>query len=180
MVKTIEISDELYDRLGSMAKGFGDTAENVIERLVENETRTDIPPRAAGIYSHVQNYGGKDTTKYMFNGKRYGKGRLALAVVTEYVKQNPNTTFIELEKVFPPSIQGGSIGTIAEIQAVNERAKSLTGDLKRRYYFGTRPGAVEPIEISDCTIVVTNQWGIGNIGKMLNKAEKLGYEITAV
>lgn len=31
----------------------------------------------------------KDRTKYIFNGNTYGKGRLVLAVVEQYVSDNP-------------------------------------------------------------------------------------------
>ena len=172
MVKTVEISDELYARLGSQAQGFDDTPEDVIGRLVNGQTASARP---LSTHRPPAPYGSKDTTKYIFNGYQYGKGRLVLAVVTEYVKQNPDITFNELKKVFPDQLQGANIGVFAEI----EDAKRRTNKIKR-YYFGDRPGSVESVQIADCTIVVSNQWGIGNIGRFLQVAEKLGFEINPV
>lgn len=34
----------------------------------------------------------KDTTKYLFNDGLYGKGKLVLAVIGQYLKDNPDTT----------------------------------------------------------------------------------------
>ena len=43
----------------------------------------------------------KDYTKYLFQGEEYGKGRLVLAVIKQYVAENSDTTFAHLEKNFP-------------------------------------------------------------------------------
>lgn len=42
----------------------------------------------------------KDYTKYQFNGGIYGKGRLVLAVVQDYVEKHPTVTVPELQKTF--------------------------------------------------------------------------------
>ena len=41
----------------------------------------------------------KDYTKYIFNGQKYGKSRLALAVIKDFVGRNPTITFSQLSKI---------------------------------------------------------------------------------
>ena len=43
---------------------------------------------------------GKDTSKYIFEGKKYGKNRLVLAVVNKYMEMNPNISAIQLIMTF--------------------------------------------------------------------------------
>lgn len=50
----------------------------------------------------------KDTTKYEFEGKSLGKGRLALAVIKRYVEDHSSVTYAELGRIFPRIIQGSS------------------------------------------------------------------------
>ena len=47
-----------------------------------------------------------DKTKYEFNGRVYGKNRLVLACIKEYVEDHPRLTFSALEKAFPRKLQG--------------------------------------------------------------------------
>ncbi|HNN82436.1 MAG TPA: PD-(D/E)XK nuclease family protein, partial [Leptospiraceae bacterium] len=67
----------------------------------------------------------KDRTKYHFLGNVYPKNRLVLAVVKEYIKQNPNSTIKSLKKIFSDDIHGspkwGIIRTYEEgVQIRNE------------------------------------------------------------
>ena len=47
-----------------------------------------------------------DFTKYIFNDKEYGKGKLVLAIVEQYISEN-NAGYSALLEVFPESLQGG-------------------------------------------------------------------------
>lgn len=51
----------------------------------------------------------KDLSKYIFRGEPYNKGRLALAVIKDYVYKNPSITLQSLKKVFPNIIETLSI-----------------------------------------------------------------------
>jgi len=92
----MKISEKLYSKLANLAEGF-DTPENVIEKLVNNYGST---------HTHVGEYGKRDTTKYLFNGNKYGKGKLVLAVIQQYYEDNSNSSIEDLRKVFPDHTPG--------------------------------------------------------------------------
>jgi len=43
----------------------------------------------------------RDYTQYTFDGQTSGKGRLVLALVQRYLRDNPGATFSDLRAVFP-------------------------------------------------------------------------------
>lgn len=107
---------------------------------------------------------GKDYTKYSLNGVgSYGKGRLALEVIRVYVGSN-NVNYNELVELLPNRL----IKTVDEVN----RWKSQTSDTHKRWF-------EKDILISNDGVkfVVSSQHGKGNIGKIFELADKLGYEI---
>lgn len=110
----------------------------------------------------------KDTSKYKFEGKILGKGRLVLEIMKKHVENNPGLTFSELEKQFLRGLQG-SKGVFCTDDEANETAARD----RRRHFIK----ADEFITLSDATIAVSSQWGIKNIGKLIKNAEELGYKI---
>ena len=169
MLKTIQISNALYNRLAAYASGF-DTPAAVIERILNNyegkeaegSTETAIP----GI-------GEKDYTRYRFQRVVYPKARLAWAIVSRYVEQHPTMTFAELLETFPAKLQNHGLGVFVK----QEDAKALYDRTGHKRY---RIGADEIIELEDCRVAVCNQWGIGNIHLLLEKAGELGYKVEAI
>lgn len=113
----------------------------------------------------------RDTTKYIFEGKRYGKNRLVLAVVQKYVQMNLGISAERLMLTFDRSIQG-SLGVVR----VAEEAKYGYADHARRFFF--RPSEIIHTSTDDC--VVCTQWGKFNIGNFITRAEQLGMNIQAV
>ncbi len=110
--------------------------------------------------------GKKDTTKYNFKeNKNLGKGRLVLAVVKDYVENNPEISFEELLLVFPSELRS-VYGVFARTEEVEEKHQV-------RYFMKD----ADRIALSDSTIAVCNQWGISNIGPFLEVCKKLGLEI---
>lgn len=111
---------------------------------------------------------GNDFTKYLFNSKTLGKNRLVLEVLKSYVADHPNISYSELESVFPSRIQGArgvfSTFELAQAQIASER---------RRHFI--KPDEV--IHLSDSTIAVSTQWGLGNINNFIKKARELRYTI---
>ena len=110
---------------------------------------------------------GKDYTKYSLNGVgSYGKGRLALEVIRVYVGSN-HVNYNELVELLPNRL----IKTVDEVN----RWKSQTSDTHKRWF-------EKDILISNDGVkfVVSSQHGKGNIGKIFELADKLGYEIKAV
>jgi hypothetical protein len=113
----------------------------------------------------------KDTSKYLFDGVLYGKGRLVLAVVKRHVESNPSYGFQALLSDFPVRCQGSS-----GVFAPEQDARSTLERTKRARHFLSPQDLVK---LSDVTVAVSNQWGVGNIGSFLEQGRKLGYKIQA-
>ena len=110
--------------------------------------------------------GKKDTTKYNFKeNKNLGKGKLVLAVIKDYVKNNPGISFEELLIVFPPKFHA-TYAIVAKAEEIKEKARV-------RYFMKD----ADRIVLSDATVVVCNQWGITNISPFLEVCKKLELEI---
>ena len=106
-----------------------------------------------------------DRSTYTFNGKTYGKGRLVLAVVQQYVSDNPRLAKAKLEEIFPATLQG-SIGVLSSIEEAEGK------------YKGKRHFVKSAIKLANATIAVCNQWGSGNIDMFLQHAiGELGYAV---
>ena len=117
-----------------------------------------------------------DFTKYIFNEKEYGKGKLVLAVVRQYIADN-NVDYSTLLEVFPSALQGGFGVFISEENAENKLEDgNYVGD---RYFVKDN----EKLTTADgVKIYVSNQWGTkengpGNFDRFLDKAVELGYDI---
>lgn len=113
----------------------------------------------------------KDLTKYSFNGKVYGKSRLVLAVVKTYLQDKPKTTFEDLKMAFPDSCQG-SWGVIA-LQEKGQEVFDRSGYY--RYFIDESDVLVTG---DQKRIVVCNEWGVGNIGRFIERARELGFQIS--
>lgn len=166
MSPVIRISDELYTRLEQHAEGF-DTPANVIERLLDTHEEIPIDERK-NIPSPIRR---RDITKYSFNGDVYGKARLVHAVIAKHVTNHPEITYQQLQNDFPKNLQDGNLGVFNELNHVMKKFSEFEN--KRHY---VKPDEVIPL--SDKTITVCTQWGIGNIDRFIEHAKKLGHEIT--
>lgn len=111
----------------------------------------------------------KDTTKYIFNQIKFGKGRLVLEVIKQYIAKNPNTSYAELEKIFPKNCQG-SRGVFSNLEEAN-KIYSTSG--RKRHFLESQ----DFVKLSDCTIAVSSQWGIRNIDKLIKRAKEIGFSI---
>jgi hypothetical protein len=111
----------------------------------------------------------KDFRKYKYKNKNFGKGRLVLEVMKDYSNKNPEVTFAQLQKVFPPAVQGASGVFTSKDDAIHIYEKTN----RRRHFL--KP--IELIEIQDETIAICNQWGIDNIDSFVKRARGYGFEI---
>ncbi|STY99958.1 Uncharacterised protein [Moraxella lacunata] len=108
----------------------------------------------------------KDFSKYQFNGGIFGKGRLVLAVVSDYCKNNPNIDIVHLQDTFPKELQSRLETAI------------LYSDLENNSKFAERYFKDDVITLNNASkIIVCNQWGVGNIDRFIDCATKLGYKI---
>lgn len=134
-------------------------------------------PNAGSIYVVTDTYfvekvRNNDLTKYRFRGEVFGKGRLVLAVIKDYVRENPDKTYSELEKQFPQELQGKQ-GTFT----TEAKARLLMNDTGyRRHYLEPE----ELVALKDATGAVSSQWGLPNIGRFIDHALKLGFDISEV
>jgi hypothetical protein len=115
----------------------------------------------------------RDTSKYKFEGKVLGKGRLVLAVLKQHIENHPKITYSELEKQFPPKLQG-SFGVFSIQSEIDERLSNSTSSIRRHFM-----KANEIITLSDSKIYICNQWGIKNIDNFIRTAKELGYKMEA-
>jgi hypothetical protein len=141
------------------------------EVKLEVEIETEEANEEDDILQSQYHSGKRDTIQYIFKGKTYGKGRLVLAVVEEYINNHNNITLGELHKLFPKEIQGSFF-----VVDLLEKAMEIVDRTHRKRHFINNS-----IELSNGDkIVVTTEWGISNIEKFINKARELGYTIDHV
>ncbi|MCH5290586.1 MAG: type I restriction enzyme HsdR N-terminal domain-containing protein [Treponema sp.] len=124
----------------------------------------------------------KDNTQYNFKGNTYGKGRLVLAVISDYVRSHPATTQEELKSIFHKKLQGSTevVENKETAEAVHQRklrkweqsGKARKNKPKFRFF------QEEKLHLSDGKMYVSTEWGSGNIDRFIDAAKKLGYDIT--
>jgi hypothetical protein len=115
----------------------------------------------------------KDFSKYLFEGKTYGKSRLVLAVVKKYVEDHQPATFTELKDAFPDALQG-SLGVVRRIGDVSDKYKGIGG--VKRYFVN------DVIRLmSGELVIVCTQFGATNTEKFVDHVVKeYGYLIEKV
>ena len=112
----------------------------------------------------------RDKKRYMFNGNVYLKNRLVLAIVKDYVSNNPTITSGELKMIFDKSLQG-SIGVVE-----NELIAKQRKDYQVRFFSKDD----EVIQLTDGNMFVCSQWGILNIKNFIKRTEQMGYKIEQI
>jgi 5-methylcytosine-specific restriction protein B len=117
-----------------------------------------------------------DHSKYRFNNVEYGKRRLVLAVVEQYIKDN-KPDYATLIGVFPSNLQG-PFGVFISKRDFDKKVRD-GNDPSYRYFVDEKETLTT---LDNVTIFVSNQWGIkengkGNFNRFLNQAIALGYEI---
>ena len=166
------ISKELKERLSQGIELDIDNIKIPIAGITINRYRNSV---TSEIYVITDTYfkfssTNKDYTKYKFNGNDYNKGQLVNIIIKDYVAKNPKITFAELEKVFPKSLQGsqGCFQTLEYAEEVFNRTARKRNKLNPE----------DLIQLSDCVIATSTQWYPDNIGKFINNAKKLKYNIS--
>ena len=66
----------------------------------------------------------RDTTKYILDGKRYGKNRLVLSIIRKYMTISSNVSAEELTQVFDKSLQG-SLGVVRDRKSTRLNSSHL-------------------------------------------------------
>lgn len=114
----------------------------------------------------------RDYTKYVLNNGHHllGKGRLVYEVIKDYLSKNPRRTIGELQSAFPGTLRSTTSG-ITQLQVVEDETKVKPQDRFVRYFKDSLPCA-------DGDIVVSSQWGKGNIDAFISHARNMGYSIS--
>jgi hypothetical protein len=136
-------------------------------RLVEESSQEKSQPSSAKKKAQKKNSNStRDFTKYKFNGTLHSKGKLVLAIVTQYVRDHRNVTVAKLKEVFPDSLIP-AYGVLQELSI----AKKRSGD-KMRFFM--KPDEI--IKLRDKTVAVTNQLTSSSLETFLAAAKKAGYK----
>lgn len=157
------VSNDYFSEISKLLKKFLMTG-NYIPKQLENHTPTLINKK---LTKTVTSKKSKDYTKYIFKGQKYGKRQLVLAVVTDFVRNNPSISLSELKTIFPDEIQYDSFmnqkfGVIQTETFVKEKNWD-------KCFFNKTD---EKIILKDTTILVSKEWGINNITQFLIAAQK--------
>lgn len=161
---------ELMDRVSTLE----DEVKSLKEQLSAGADNAEVAieqDEQGIILGQSKDSAGRDTTKFILDGKKYGKNRLVLAIIKKYVAMNPDISAEKLLQTFDKSLQG-SLGVVRTL----EDAKENCSDYKKRFF--TAPDEIIHTSSKDC--VVCNQWGIDNIGSMVIRAEQLGIQIQVI
>lgn len=116
----------------------------------------------------------KNRDKYKFFNMKYGKGRLVLAVIKQYVRDNPIVTLAELNSKFTHSSRKGIATVVMYKNALEFASKN-----RKRHFINS--GDIIKLNDADGTeIAVSDQWGIGDMPEFIKKAKELNYKIETV
>lgn len=151
---------------------------------VLNEILINISSQNQGIIEHpsVQTKtfekseakSSRDKTKYIINGtgQKLAKNRFVLELVRAYLRNKP-TDFMSLKNIFRDDLQG-STGVINRLDYVETKYANKSN--KRHF-----TGEDEILKSSDqVSLVVSTEWGKGNIDNIVNLGRKLGFEIEEI
>ena len=110
----------------------------------------------------------RDNSRYLFNGKELNKRRLVLEIIHEHIKNKEIESFTQLLEEFPQDLRKGRKLFREFNDAINNEPS--------RYFINDD----EVVNLQEGKFVISNQWGIGNIQSILDKADSFGYEISII
>ena len=116
--------------------------------------------------------GTKKRAIFSFNGmKPMNKRQTVLAVIKQYIAENPDTIYDKLKEVFPDSLQG-SYGVFQRISWIEMQHNDGHDHMNR--YFTDKSDLLETAD--GILIAVCTQWG-DQFSKFVNKIKELGWTI---
>lgn len=172
-----KLKDFIID--GYMANGFErEKAEKIVAELslsvkdddsfspVQPQKRIEVKIPISPTVQKNTNCSSRDYTKYLFNGKLYGKGKLVHAVMAEYVRLHPDS-YANLEwKVAEANVCNPSLICPISSMAKKNHIRYYT---KEQYLLTSS---------DNIKFAVCHEWGKMNIGPFIAWARKQGFEIT--
>ena len=154
--------DEIKGMLASLSFTAIDkkgAKEDVSSEIVVPETK-DVETPKKRTY---------DLTTYSLNGgPLLGKNKFVYSLVSTYIKQHPGMPFDEIERIFPPEMQG-SFGVVRTMEYIREKNYD-----NRRYF--QEPELI--LHSGDgIPFTVSTQWSKNNIQNVINLAMNLGFSV---
>jgi uncharacterized protein YlzI (FlbEa/FlbD family) len=140
----------------------------LITEKIENEIESETEAKIIKSNNRQKIKEAKDHTQYKLNNVYYGKGRLVLAIVNNFIEKHPDLSYKELENIFSKELQG-SVGVLDKYEDIVDRYKNIN---HKRHFLND----IIKLENGE-KIVVSTEGGTGNIDKFINKAKDLGYNI---
>ncbi len=111
----------------------------------------------------------KDYTQYIFKGQEYSKRGIVLAVIQDWVGTHRPKSYAELVAAFPLNLAQSSLFVPADDAREIYRRQKIY-----RHFLGDG----ELVEFPDGSrYAIRNQWGKDTIGRFLEHARGMGYEI---
>jgi len=111
--------------------------------------------------------GERDRTVYQFNGETYKKGPLVLAVIRQYVRENPKVNYVSLKKAFPDELLKG-YGVFQTYDKAMDISK-----VRKRFFLNDN----QLVRLPEGNIAICSQFAVDTISPFLSNARKLGYKI---
>ncbi len=105
-------------------------------------------------------------SKFLFEGEKFGKGRLVLAIVKRIAAKNPKLTLDQINEQFSRTKTHSSFDLVMPVDKAPEG----------RYF--VKEDAV--VKIKNKKVAVTNQWGTGNITNFLKIVRKMGFSVRSL
>ena len=153
--------------------------ENYINDILNNidivyktkNNQSPIPVTSIRTMNDTEESRTYDNTRYRFLNNEYGKNRLVLAVINDYIQNHDGCTFESLQTSFPKKLQGsyGVFDTFENASGIYNRTNH------KRHFLNNRITLRNGQQIVVCT-----EWGIGNINQFINKAREIGYNIEEI
>ena len=134
---------------------------------VKREEESDLGPK------HVAGQTGRDNTRYDFGKeKNLSKGRLVLAIVRQYVSDNPKVSLAKLQEVFKSKEIQKLYGVVDEVS----KCKKFTKNKRDRHFL--KPEEQIKLNNGNMKVAVCSQFGVESLTPILKIAKDLGYKVT--
>ncbi len=160
--------------------GYTSDAVNKILKNIEikifpknNVPSTNIKQKTIVNPPLPNNYKSKshDHTRYSLNGRGYyGKGRLALEITKQYVKDNPNLTYLEIKRHIPLAI--------SPYNRIRLWKQTTSDKSKETRWFEDKDDLMTSAD--GITFAFTTQISRHNIGTIIDFGKLQGYKIESI
>ena len=126
---------------------------------------------------YPQTSSSKDKTKYVLKKLQnevissLGKGKLVYEIIKSYIRKYPEKSIEDLNAKFPDSL--AKRGPKNKMSIIHVNNFEIEDHLQGRYF-------KDPLTCADGEILICNQWGIGNIQGMIDKAKELGIKVISL